>query len=109
MKEILHIATAHDVAIARQRGEYRCASLQSEGFIHCCTAEQLSGVISRYYDGVDDIALLKIDVAALDAELCYENTVGGVDLFPHVYGAIPLDAVRETTPFGLDSSARASL
>ena len=44
-----HIAHADDVANCERQKQYTCSSLQSEGFIHCCLAEQLPGVIERYY------------------------------------------------------------
>lgn len=72
---------------------YRCASLQSEGFIHCCTRQQLDGVLSRYYQGLSGLKLLTINPLLLATAPVYENTVGGEELFPHVYGPINMNAV----------------
>lgn len=72
---------------------YCCASVQAEGFIHCCTKDQLAGVLERYYKGVSGLKLLTIDPRLLSAELVYENTLGGEELFPHVYGPINMSAV----------------
>lgn len=74
-------------------GNYACESLRSENFIHCCTEAQIDGVLERYYQGVTGLKLLTINAQQLDAKLVYENTVGGEELFPHVYGPINLSAV----------------
>jgi uncharacterized protein (DUF952 family) len=78
-------------------GVYQCASLQTEGFIHCCTENQLAGVLQRYYQGVTGLKLLTINPALLSAGLVYENTVGGEEKFPHVYGPINMSAVIAIT------------
>jgi len=103
---IYHIANQADISASKNAGNdsgeanalYRCNSLQSEGFIHCCKAEQLAGVIERYYAGVPDLLVLTIDTDRLTSELVYENTVGGVELFPHIYGAINMDSVADIVP-----------
>ena len=106
---ILHVALADDLARAHESGRYRCASLESEGFVHCCDPGQLAGVVARYYKGVDDLVLLDIDPHALDVELVRESAVEDGERFPHVYGSIPLEAVRRTRAFGLDDPARIAL
>jgi len=106
---VLHVALSADYARARDSGRYRCSSLVDEGFIHCCDPDQLAGVVDRYYADVDDLVLLVVDPAALDVELRRENAGGGEELFPHVYGPILLEAVRETRPFDLGSPARIAL
>ena len=88
-----HIASKDDFEAAGHTGTYSCTSLKTEGFIHCCFDHQLSGVIERYYRGVSELLLLTIDVAGLESDVKYENTVGGTELFPHVYGPINLDSV----------------
>ena len=106
---LLHIALPADLARAKASGRYRCASLEREGFVHCGTAEQLAGVVGRYYRGVDDLVLLDIDPAALDVELRRENTVGGEEPFPHVHGSIPIAAIVRARPFGLADPDRLAL
>jgi len=106
---IFHIATDEDIENYRVSGEYRCTSLDSEGFIHCCDREQLGGVVSRYYQSVDRVQLMLLDPDKLEAPLIRENTVGGSELFPHVYGAINADAIKSIIPFGLSSSERLAL
>jgi len=106
---IFHIATDEDIGNYRVSGEYRCASLDSQGFIHCCDRDQPGGVVSRYYQSVDKVQLMLLNPDKLEAPLIRENTVGGSELFPHIYGAINAAAVRSIIPFGLSSSERLAL
>lgn len=106
---MLHIATAADWRQAQGDGVYRCLSLIDEGFVHCCSSRQLAGVVERYYRSVDHLVLLTIDATALDVDIRHENTVGGEETFPHVYGAIPVAVVTDVRAFGLGSSMRALL
>lgn len=73
---------------------YRAPSLDTEGFIHCSYPEQLDATAARYYAGRADLVVLRIDEGhpAIAAALVVEATVG-TEPFPHVYAAIPVDAV----------------
>ena len=106
---LLHIARDDDLALARRSGVYRCASLDEEGFIHCCEQDQLAGVVERYYADADGLTLLVVDRGALGAEVRHESAPGGGERFPHVYGPIALSAVRERRAFGLEDPARTGL
>ena len=99
---LLHVAHRADLERARTDGYYRCASLETEGFIHCCAPAQLAGVLERYYAGMEGLVLLSLDGEALGAELRHESPPGGTERFPHVYGPIELVAIRKTTPFDPD-------
>lgn len=37
--------------------------------------------------------LLEIETAYVRSEIRWENTEGGAELFPHIYGPFPADAV----------------
>ncbi len=106
---IFHIASDQDIEKYQTLGEYRCASLDSEGFIHCCDRNQLAGVVNRYYAQTDQVQLMLLDPDKLSHPLIRENTVGGSELFPHVYGAINKEAIRDIVPFGLASTERQGL
>lgn len=106
---IFHIAKNSDIDNYHQSDHYTCESLGSEGFIHCCEASQLAGVVSRYYEAVDDIQLITLDPDKLDAALVRENTLGGSELFPHLYGPINKAAIVEIKSFGLTSVQRTGL
>jgi uncharacterized protein (DUF952 family) len=98
---IYHITSRSAWNEARQRGDYRAESLETEGFIHCSTQEQVLPVAENFYKGQKDLLLLVVEPALLSADLRWEPPAGGApppgvregDLFPHVYGPINLDAV----------------
>lgn len=107
---IFHIANTNDWLRAKQDGtSYTCASLQSESFIHCCEGRQLAGVVQRYYEGVDELTLLTIEPDKLSAALIRENTVGGSELFPHVYGPLDLAAIVSASNFNIGSTERMAI
>ena len=76
----------------RERPSYRSESLETEGFIHCSYAQQLDGVIDRYYSEAEKLLVLAIDTGKLRAKLVEEPSTGG-EIFPHIYGPINTDAV----------------
>jgi uncharacterized protein (DUF952 family) len=90
---IYHIATRADWDSAQAVGEYTADSLESEGFIHYSTAVQVQATANRFFRGRQDLVLLSIDENRVTAEIKYENLEGGTDLFPHVYGPLPVKAV----------------
>lgn len=106
---IFHVSSTEELEQAQTSGLYESPSLSGEGFIHCCDANQLAGVVSRYYANVDHLKLLVIDPDQLSAALIRENTVGGSELFPHVYGPIELNAIVEVRDFSLSSPERMAL
>ena len=92
---IYHVVTKEFWQKALQQGFYEAASLAVEGFIHCSRAEQVIGVLNRYYEGQTDLLLLHIDESKLYAVLKYELATSVNEEFPHIYGSLNLDAVIE--------------
>ena len=97
---LYHLALAADWQQARQLGEYRIStrgqSLEQVGFIHASYAGQLEGTHQRFYADVSDLRLLVIDPTRLAAHgiaVRPEAAPGSGELFPHLYGPLPLDAV----------------
>ena len=96
---IYHIASNSDWEDALKAGVYSADSLQTEGFIHCSTSEQVLAVANRFYQGHTDLMLLSIDEVQFKLPIRYENLEGGTERFPHVYAAIPLPAIVRSVPF----------
>ncbi len=105
-KPIYHLASPDDNVKLEQTGTYSSPSLETEGFIHCCAANQLPGVIQRYYTDASKLVLLHIDAELLTEELVYENTSGGTEAFPHIYGQINAAAVVDTVMLDQSDIAR---
>lgn len=89
---IFHVVPAEEWNRQATNRIYEAPSLQTEGFIHLSTKEQVAGVLERYYQGVADLLLLHVDPDRLTAELVYEVATNN-ELFPHLYGPIDRDAV----------------
>ncbi|NLH47876.1 MAG: DUF952 domain-containing protein [Myxococcales bacterium] len=102
---IVHITTRQEWQAAAGESEYRAASLQSDGFIHCSTVKQVVDTANLFFRGQNDLLLLIIDEKRLNTELKYEDPTGrghdpGVgSLFPHVYGPVNRDAIRQVVEF----------
>ena len=64
--------------------------------IHCSFADQLDGVIKRYYKGVKKLVILKIDSDKLMSRVLKEPSTNN-EIFPHVYGPINRDAIVSVT------------
>ena len=76
-----------------------------DGFIHFSTAAQVRETAAKHFAGLDDLMLVAVDADVLDSALKWEVSRGG-DLFPHLYGAMPLVAVRWAMPLPLDADRR---
>jgi uncharacterized protein (DUF952 family) len=92
MNTILHITQRHEWATAKNLGTYRSNTLDSEGFIHCSTFAQVISSANRFFKGQTDLVILKIDVDRVTPEIRYEGADSN-NLFPHIYGALNIDAV----------------
>jgi uncharacterized protein (DUF952 family) len=100
MSVVYHIAVREDWERARQMGVYRVPSLDAEGFIHCSAQEQVLRSARMFFAGTSNLLLLKIDTEKLQPELRWEpGTDAPGSRFPHLYGALNLDAVMEVCPF----------
>ncbi|MFN6962450.1 MAG: DUF952 domain-containing protein [Pyrinomonadaceae bacterium] len=71
---------------------YEADSLATEGFIHCSFAEQLDGVLARYYSGEPRVKVLEIEPSKLISKLIVEPSTGG-ESYPHIYGPINREAI----------------
>lgn len=98
---LFHITTPGELARAERSGAVAAPSLASEGFVHCCFRDQIAGVLERYFRGEGELALLEFDAHAVGV-VRVEAPPGASEGFPHVYGPLPLAALRRR--FALESS-----
>jgi uncharacterized protein (DUF952 family)/RimJ/RimL family protein N-acetyltransferase len=101
---ILHLCKHQEWEAAQAIGEYRTASLEEEGFIHCSRPEQILDVANHFYPGREDLVFLKISIMRVEPEILWEPSDG--EEFPHVYGPINLDAVGAVVPFTPDADGK---
>jgi uncharacterized protein (DUF952 family) len=95
---IFHIAFESDWKAAEQSGTYRGstrgARLDDVGFVHAGFEHQVSvvgGIV--YRDASEPLVVLVIDTEHLDVPVVVENLEGGDEMFPHIYGPLPVRAV----------------
>jgi uncharacterized protein (DUF952 family) len=97
---IFHIAERPLWEAARDAGgpyemSTRGLTLADVGFIHAARDEaQVRTVQRAFYADLDDLVLLVVDPTGLDVR---DEPVDD-DVFPHIYGPVPLDAVIEVRP-----------
>lgn len=65
---------------------------QADGYLHFSTAGQLRETLRLYFAGQDRLALFAVATAPLGEQLKWERSRGG-DLFPHLYGELPMALV----------------
>jgi uncharacterized protein (DUF952 family) len=101
VEPIFHIAEADAWDAARAAGEYRVSTrgrtLADVGFVHCGHRHQVERVANAAYRDAGSLVLLTIDPGRVGAKI-KEETAGGVEFFPHIYGPIPTDAVVAVAP-----------
>jgi len=96
---IFHFAFPAAWARAQSADQYEPDDYASEGYIHAATAAQIPGVTERHLRGKGPRWQLTLDCAAIAGILHWEwNDVGG-ELFPHLYGPIPMTAITAVAAF----------
>jgi uncharacterized protein (DUF952 family) len=91
-------------AEAERAGVFRGAPVDArDGFIHFSSAMQVRETAAEYFAGAENLMLIAVDADALGDALKWELSRDG-DLFPHLYGELPLAAVlwARPLPLGID-------
>jgi len=95
MALIYHLTTVGLWEKALDSGFYHAPSLDSEGFIHCSTREQLLRSATLHFREEEELIVLAIVDRRVREHLRWEPSRNG-ELFPHIYHKLPLDAVETT-------------
>ncbi|BDZ44724.1 DUF952 domain-containing protein [Naasia aerilata] len=112
---ILHLAPAslwsRAVETGGYRGSSRNQSLEEVGFVHASTARQLPDVLAGLYADtpLDDQVVLVIDVPTCDSagsSVRWEVPADSAQLFPHIYGPVPVSAVVAVLPISRQADGR---
>lgn len=106
-RHLYHLALAEEWCEARSAGEYRRStrglSLEQVGFLHASQAHQIEATFRRFYADAGPVRLLTIDaqrLAAAGVTVREEPAAeGSGELFPHLYGPLPLEAVLAAEPY----------
>ncbi len=91
---------------AEAAGSFAGAAVDlADGFIHFSTGGQVAETAARHFGGQDGLLLVGVDAGVLGPALRWEPSRGGA-LFPHLYGPLPLAAVRSVEPLPLGADGR---
>ncbi|MEG6508573.1 DUF952 domain-containing protein [Methyloligella sp. 2.7D] len=102
MSEIVYkITESADLASAEESGALDgSADDLRDGFIHLSFASQVPGTLERHFTGQNHLMLLAFDAKALGDALRFEPSRGG-EMFPHLYGSLPLEALLWSEPLAI--------
>ncbi|MBN8939386.1 MAG: DUF952 domain-containing protein [Rhizobiales bacterium] len=101
--KIAHRAAWDEACVA---GRFTGAPVDlKDGYIHFSTAAQVAETAARHFAGESDLVLVAIDAEALGTALKWEPSRGGL-LFPHLYAALDMAAVKWTRSLPLDADGR---
>jgi uncharacterized protein (DUF952 family) len=95
---ILHITKREQWEKAKLEGVYRGDTLDSQGFIHCSTSQQIVKVANAVYRAQRGLVLLCIATNRVQSEIKYESA-GSEELYPHIYGPLNTDVVVKVLDF----------
>ncbi len=102
-ERLFHITSAAEIDAALARDEYRPADFAREGFIHCSYERQVLATANRIFRGRGGLVLLEIEPRRLACPVVVENLEGGSELYPHIYGPLPMNAIQSAHPFPCDT------
>jgi len=106
MTTIYHMAAAADWAAALASGHYAGSGDDlRDRFIHFSTATQVKESAAKHRRGRADLKLLFVPAGELGPALKWEAARGG-QLFPHLYGTLPVVTVTRAVdlPLGPDGA-----
>lgn len=95
------------VAVANRTFSGSAVDLR-DGFIHFSAAHQVTETVRRHFQGQADLIVIAVDPRPLGADLRWEASRGG-DLFPHLYGNLPVVAAVRAIPLQFDDAGEVVL
>ncbi len=92
---IYHITRIDYFQSIQSSESYISETYNQDGFIHCSTKDQIIRVANTFFTNQKGLVLFEIDEKKLHKKVIFENLEGDGELFPHVYGNIPLTAISQ--------------
>ncbi len=80
----------------------------ADGYIHLSTEAQLTETVDKHFAGQVGLHVVAIDLEALGDAVKWEASRGG-QLFPHIYGDLPLSAAVAYGPLERDDAGAVKL
>lgn len=97
---LFHIISKDDWRDAENGDVYAPPGFEVEGFIHLSQRSQILRPANLLYRDRDDLVLLVIDPERVENRVVFEpGSHGESEHFPHLYGALNIDAVLSVVDF----------
>jgi uncharacterized protein (DUF952 family) len=80
----------------------------TDGYVHFSTAAQLAETLRLHFAGQGNLVVFAVRTHDLGAGLRWEPSRGG-QLFPHLYGDLPISAVGEHATVSVDADGNVKL
>ena len=92
LKHIYKIIDNVELEKAKLSGEYLGSSKDiQDGYIHFSGQDQVASTLKKYYSGIENLILLKVETLKLD-HLVWEQASDG-NMFPHLYSSLDLSNI----------------
>jgi uncharacterized protein (DUF952 family) len=103
------VLTAAQMHALEQDGSFAGAPVDlADGYVHMSTRDQLTETVDKHFAGQDELWVAAVDLEALGEAVRWEVSRGGAE-FPHLYAALPLDAVVAYSPLERDADGTVRL
>lgn len=103
------VLTADQMATLERDGTFAGAPVDlADGYIHLSTATQLTETVDKHFAGQTDLHVAAVDLGSFGGSLKWEESRGG-QLFPHLYGPLPLETVIAYGPLERDDDGKVKL
>jgi uncharacterized protein (DUF952 family) len=103
MTTIYKICEGAQWSDAERAGEFRGSGIDlADGYIHFSTAGQVAETAAKHFARRPELVLVAVAAKDVSRALKWEPSRGGA-LFPHLYGVLPMAAVRWVKPLPLDA------
>ena len=103
LKHIYKIIENDELQKAKLLGKYLGSSKDiQDGYIHFSGQDQIVSTLKKYYSGINNLILLKVETLKLD-HLVWEQASDG-NFFPHLYSPLDLSSVVNEFEITLDNS-----
>lgn len=96
---LVHLAQESVWAAVGDDAPYVPTEWERDGFIHLSRIDQVLTPANRFYRGRDDLVALVLDAHYLGSAVVWEPGTDTAELFPHLYAALPAEAVLAEIEF----------
>jgi len=103
MSTAYKVLTSEQMEVLLREGVFAGAPIDlADGYIHLSAADQVTETVDKHFAGQTGLLVAAVDLEALGDAVKWEPSRGG-QLFPHIYAALPLNAVTAYVPLARGS------